>query len=233
MSQINREYGIARTKAILGVPSGITDVEKRAAKEAIHSVGIRDVLIIEEPLADAIGVGVDITKSRGNLIVDSGSGTTQAAIVSLGGIVVCNLLKVAGDDLNQNIIDYVRKNKMMDISNVCAENVKTKIGAATIGVIESVEITGRDILTGFPKTVEIDSVEVLEAISTSISLVRLTLEKTPPEHIIDIKENGIILTGGTSNIKRLDELIKEKTGIDVITCQKPRETVAVRNIKVF
>jgi len=231
INNLNKKYGIARTKAILGVPSGITDVEKRAAKKAIITSGIKNVLLIEEPLADALGSGIDISSSNGYLVVDIGSGTTQAAIISTGGIVACNCIRTAGDNLNINIIDYIKKNKMLEISEICAENIKIKIGTAINKHLNTMEIIGRDLYTGLPKTIEINSKEIFEAILPSlnkiISLIRLSLEKVPPENITNIKKNGIVLTGGTANISGLDSFIKEKTGFEVKKVNNPNETMVI------
>jgi len=235
ISIINKKYGIAKMVAMLGVPLGITEVEKRAAREALYTAGIKNVYLIDEPLAGAFGAGIDISKAEGNLIVDMGAGTTQVAVVSVSGIVVGNSIRVAGDILNDNIIDYIRKKYKLEISEVCAENIKKSIGSATLEKRNSIEITGRDLIGGFPKKIEIVSVEILESIAISIekmiSVIKVTLEKTPPELASDIKQNGIILTGGIAGISGVDQLIQDQTGIPVETVDNPELVVSVGALK--
>ena len=230
MRRINKRYGIARTKVVVGVPSGITEVEKRAVEEAVYDAGAKEVYLIEEPLAAAIGCGINIGEPQGNLIVDMGSGTTEVAVISLGGIVTCNSIRIAGDNLDKNIVDYVRKYGNIEISELQAENVKIKIGNAKPGFIESMSIKGRDLISGYPSEVMIDSNQVYEAIEVSlnkiVSAVKLAIEKTPPELVADITEKGIMLTGGMSKLKRFDELLSEKTGINVYVAEDPLKCVA-------
>lgn len=231
MNRINRKYGMARTKAVVGVPSGITEVEKRAVEEAVYDAGVKEVYLIDEPLAAAIGCNINIAEPTGVLIVDMGSGTTEVAVISMGGIVVTNSIRVAGDDLDKNIIDYVRKFKSLDISESCAEQIKMSIATVKPGVLESMEIKGRDLKTGLPKEITINSEQVLYAIEPSvnkiISSIKLTLEKTPPELATDITERGILLTGGLANLKKIDELILDKTGINTYIALEPMQCVAL------
>lgn len=237
MNRINKKYGIARTKAVVAVPSGITEVEKRAVEEAVYDAGVKEVYLIDEPLAAAIGCNINIAEPTGVLIVDFGSGTTEVAVISMGGIVVTNSIRVAGDDLDKNIVDYVRKFKNLDISESCAEHVKMSIATVKPGILESMEIKGRDLKTGLPKEVTINSEQVLYAIESSvnkiISSIKLTLEKTPPELAADITERGILLTGGLANLKKLDELIKDKTGINTYVALEPTKCVALGTEKAL
>ena len=236
MNRINRKYGMARTKAVVGVPSGITEVEKRAVEEAVYDAGVKEVYLIDEPLAAAIGCNINIAEPTGVLIVDMGSGTTEVAVISMGGIVVTNSIRVAGDDLDKNIIDYVRKFKSLDISESCAEQIKMSIATVKPGVLESMEIKGRDLKTGLPKEITINSEQVLYAIEPSvnkiISSIKLTLEKTPPELASDIIEKGIVLAGGGALIKNLDKLISEKTDTPVYIATEPLECVVKGTQKI-
>ena len=231
MNRINRKYGFARTKAVVGVPSGITEVEKRAVEEAVYEAGAKEVYLIDEPLAAAIGCNINIGEPTGNLIVDMGSGTTEVAVISLGGIVVTNSIRIAGDDLDRNIVDYIRKYKNLAISENCAENIKMSIATVKPGILESMDVKGRDLQTGLPRTITINSEQVLNAIEVSvgkiIAAIKLTLEKTPPELAADITERGILLTGGLSNLKKMDELIKDKTGINTYIAHEPTKCVAL------
>lgn len=229
MDKVNKKYGYARTKVIVGVPSGVTEVEKRAVEEAVYGAGVREVYLIDEPLAAAIGANINIEEPTGNLIVDIGSGTTDVAVISLGGIVVSNAIRVGGDDLDKNIVDYIRKNKNMEISEICAENIKMMIATVVPGFVEDMDIKGRDLKTGLPKEIAINSTQVLDAIEPSIqkiiSTIKFTLEKTPPEITADITEKGILLTGGVSNLKGIEELVTSKTGINAYITQEPLNTV--------
>lgn len=231
MNRINRKYGYARTKAVIGVPSGITEVEKRAVEEAMYEAGAREVYLIDEPLAAAIGANVNIGEPTGSLIVDMGSGTTEVAVISLGGIVVSNSIRIAGDDLDRNIIDYIRKYENLEISENCAENIKINIATVKPSFLETMEVKGRDLKTGLPKTITVNSKQILDAIEVSIgkiiAIIKLTLEKTPPELAADITERGIILTGGLANLKRMDELIMDKTGIHTYVADRANHCVAL------
>lgn len=229
INKINKKYGYARTKAIVSVPSGITEVEKRAVEEAIYGAGVKEVYLIDEPLAAAMGANVNIEEPAGSLIVDIGSGTTDVAVISLGGIVVSHCIKVGGDDLDKNIIDYMRKYQNMEISETCAENIKVTIGTVVPGILEDMDIKGRDLRLGLPKEITVNSEQILEAIESSItkiiSAIKFTLEKTPPEITADITEKGIILTGGVANIKGIEELVTSKTGINAYVTKEPLKTV--------
>ncbi|WP_230397884.1 rod shape-determining protein [Novisyntrophococcus fermenticellae] len=214
------------------VPSGVTEVERRAVEEATYQAGARDVTIIEEPIAAAIGAGIDITKPFGNMIVDIGGGTTDVAVISLGGIVVASSIRVAGDNFNEAIIRYVRKNHKLFIGEQTAEAVKLKIGTAYKRLEEkSMDIKGRNVVTGLPKTVHLTSPEVCEALKDTVNqiveTVQNVLEKTPPELAADVADRGIVLTGGGALLDGIEEVIQERTGINTMTTENPELAVAV------
>lgn len=214
------------------VPSGVTEVERRAVEEATYQAGARDVTIIEEPIAAAIGAGVDITKPYGNMIVDIGGGTTDIAVISLGGTVVSASIRVAGDNFNEAIIRYVRKNHKLFIGEQTAEAVKLRIGTAYKRLEEkTMEIKGRNVVTGLPKAVTLTSAEICEALRETVSQivesVHNVLEKTPPELAADVSERGIILTGGGALLDGLEEVIQEKTGINTATAENPEMAVVI------
>ena len=214
------------------VPSGVTEVERRAVEEATYQAGARDVTIIEEPIAAAIGAGIDITKPFGNMIVDIGGGTTDVAVISLGGIVVASSIRVAGDNFNEAIIRYVRKNHKLFIGEQTAEAIKLKIGTAYKRLEEkSMDIKGRNVVTGLPKTVHLTSPEVCEALKDTVNqiveTVQNVLEKTPPELAADVADRGIVLTGGGALLDGIEEVIQERTGINTMTTENPELAVAV------
>ena len=213
------------------VPSGVTDVERRAVEGATYQAGARDVTIIDEPIAAAIGAGIDITKPVGNLIVDIGGGTTDVAVISLGGIVVSTSIRVAGDNFNEAIIRYVRKNHKLFIGEQTAEAVKLQIGTACRRLeTKSMDIKGRNVVTGLPKTIHLTSIEVCEALKDPVNqiveTVQNVLEKTPPELAADVSERGIVLTGGGALLDGIEEVIQEKTGINTMTAENPEMAVA-------
>lgn len=213
------------------VPNGVTDVEKKAVEEATYQAGAREVILIEEPIAAAIGSGVDITKPFGNLIVDIGGGTTDIAVLSLGGIVVSSSIKIAGNDFDEAIIRHVRKNHNLFIGEQTAEAIKIKIGTACKRPkIETMEVKGRNVITGLPKTATVTSEEIREALQEATSKiveeVHSVLEKTPPELAADIVERGIILAGGGALLDGLEEIITERTGINTMTAENPAFVVA-------
>lgn len=213
------------------VPSGVTAVERKAVEEATYQAGAREVSIIEEPVAAAIGAGIDITRPFGNMIIDIGGGTTDIAVISLGDTVVASSIKVAGNDFDQAVIRYVRKNHNLLIGEQTAEAVKIKIGSAyPRPQMMTMEVKGRNVVTGLPKTVTLTSEEVRTALSDAttqiVEAVHSVLEKTPPELAADISERGIVLTGGGSLMDGLEELIEEATGINTMTAEEPACTVA-------
>ena len=230
IQKICRKYNIVRLRAVVGVPSGITEVEERAVEEAIVQAGTKEVYLIDEPIAAAIGAGIEISEPSGNIIVDIGGGTTEVAVISLGGIVVSNSLRIAGDEIDEAIINYIKKEMNLAIGQTTAEEIKIKIGCALpLMTKETMEIRGRDLNTGLPRNIEITSEQIQEAmadpINDIIDVVKSTLEKTPPELASDIMEKGIVLAGGGALIKNIDKLIGEKTGMPVIVAENPLNCV--------
>ena len=212
------------------VPSGVTEVEKKAVEEATYQSGAKEVILIEEPVAAAIGAGIDITLPFGNLIVDIGGGTTDIAVISLGDTVVSSSIKVAGNDFDEAIIRYVRRAHNLFIGEQTAEAVKIRIGSAyPKPQTDTMEVKGRNVITGLPKTVTLTSEEIREALRESttqiVEAIHGVLETTPPELAADIAERGIILTGGGSLLDGLEELIQETTGINCMTAENPVDAV--------
>ena len=214
------------------VPSGITEIERKAVEEATYQAGAREVYLVEEPIAAAIGAGVDITKPFGNLIVDIGGGTTDIAVISIGGVVVSSTIKVAGDSFDQAIISYIRKTHGLFISEDAAETIKVRIGTAIEEVKPQVmEVKGRNVLTGLPKKIKLTSEEIREALKDAtgqiVEAVHGILEKTPPELVADIVDRGIVLAGGGALLKGMDTLIEQRTGVNTLTVQDSMHVVAV------
>lgn len=228
--KIGKRYNIGRPRVVVGVPSGITEVEERAVEESVLQAGAKEVYLMEEPMAAAIGANLDIAEPSGNIIVDIGGGTTEVAVISLGGIVVSNSIRIAGDELDEEIVNYVKKEMNLAIGDTTAEEVKREIGCAMPLVTEmSKEISGRDLTTGLPQTTVITSSQVQEAIKDSIEkiveIIKQTLERTPPELSSDIMEKGIMLAGGGALIKNLDKLIAERMEMPVYIADDPLECV--------
>ena len=210
----------------------MSEIEKKAVEEAAFAAGARAVYLIEEPVAAAIGVGIDIRKPCGNMIVDIGGGTSDIAVISLGGAVVNASLKLAGDDFDDAIVRFMRKKHNLLIGERTAEEIKIKIGTTYPLVEEEVlEVRGRNIVTGLPKTVTVTSTETEEAFRETagqiVEAVIAVLERTPPELSADILDRGIVLTGGGALLRGLEELIEEKTGVDTMTAEKPMQVVAI------
>lgn len=214
------------------VPSGITEIERKAIEESTYQAGAREVFLVEEPIAAAIGAGVDVTKPFGNLIVDIGAGTTDAAVISLAGVVVSGSIKVAGDVFDQAIMSYVRKNHSLFISEDAAEEIKIKIGTACEEADpRTMEVKGRNVITGLPKVAILTSEEIRVALKDAtgqiVELVHSILEKTPPELAADIVDRGIVLTGGGALLHGMDTLIEQKTGVSATTIQDAMGVVAI------
>ena len=214
------------------VPSGVTEVERKAVEDATFQAGARDVKIIEEPIAAAIGAGIDIARPCGNMIVDIGGGTSDIAVISLGGTVVSTSIKIAGDDFDDAIVRYMRKKHNLLIGERTAEDIKIHIGSAfQRPELEQVDVRGRNLVTGLPKTITVTSMETEEALrDTTVQIVEAVhsvLEKTPPELAADIADRGIVLTGGGSLLYGLEELIESKTGITTMTAEEPMTAVAI------
>ncbi|MCT4642232.1 MAG: rod shape-determining protein [Bacteriovoracaceae bacterium] len=218
---------LVKPRIIICIPFGITQVEKRAVKESAEQAGAREVYLIEEPMAAAIGAGLPITDPSGSMIVDIGGGTTEVAVISLGGIVFSKSVRVAGDRFDESIISYIRKKYSLLIGERTAEMIKMSIGNAFPydDEVRTYEVKGRDLIAGAPKTIEVTSDEIREALSDPISevieAIKNSLEKTPPELSADIVDNGIILAGGGSLLANLDVLIQEKTGLPVSLAEDP------------
>ena len=231
LQRVCQRYNAGRPRVVVGVPSGITEVEERAVEDSVMQAGAREVYIIEEPMAAAIGANLEVAEPNGNIIVDIGGGTTEVAVVSLGGIVTSNSLRVAGDELNEDIVNYVKREMNLAIGETTAEQVKINIGCAKpLLTEESMEIRGRHLATGLPETAIITSTQVQEAMNDSIEkivdIIKQTLEKTPPELASDIMERGIVLTGGGALIRNFDSLLAEKTEMPVYVADHPLECVA-------
>ena len=230
IKKICTRYNIGRPRVVVGVPSGITEVEERAVEESIIQAGAREVYLIEEPMAAAIGAGLDVAEPTGNIIVDIGGGTTEVAVISLGGIVVSHSLKVAGDELDEDIVNYVKREMGLAIGLTTAEQIKLQIGCASPLMTEmSMEVRGRDLSNGLPRNITINSTQAEEAMRDSVNeiveIVKATLEKTPPELASDIIEKGIVLAGGGALIKNLDKLISSKTDMPVYVAEDPLDCV--------
>ena len=214
------------------VPSGVTEVEKKAVEDATYQAGAREVVIIEEPIAAAIGAGIDISKPCGNMIVDIGGGTTDIAVISLGGTVVSASVKIAGDDFDEAIVRFMRKKHNLLIGERTAEDIKIKIGSAyKRPEPDYLEVRGRNLVTGLPRTVKVSSEDTEEALkdttSQIVEAIHSVLEKTPPELAADIADRGIVLTGGGSLLRGLEDLICSKTGITTMTAEEPMTAVAI------
>ncbi len=214
------------------VPSQVTEVERKAVEDAAFQAGARDVKIIEEPIAAAIGAGIDIARPCGNMIVDIGGGTSDIAVISLGGTVVSASIKIAGDDFDDAIVRYMRKKHNLLIGERTAEDIKIRIGSAYPRPESvSVDVRGRNLVTGLPKTITVTSEETEEALKDTtaqiVEAVHSVLEKTPPELAADIADRGIVLTGGGSLLYGLEELIESKTGITTMTAEEPMTAVAI------
>ena len=223
---------LRKPRVSICIPTGATEVEKRVVEDATYKAGAREVTIIEEPVAAAIGAGIDISKPCGNMVVDIGGGTTDIAVISLGGTVVSTSLKVAGDDFDEAIVRYMRKKHNLLIGERTAEEVKMTIGCAYLRPEQAtMDVKGRNLMTGLPKTMTVTSDEMLEALHDSAMLIvdaiHSVLERTPPELASDIYERGIVMTGGGSLLSGLDELIEEKTGINTMLAESPMTAVAV------
>lgn len=230
VSKVCQRYNAGRPRVVVGVPSGITEVEERAVEESVLRAGAKEVFLIEEPMAAAIGANLDVAAPSGSIIVDIGGGTTEVAVISLGGIVVSNSLRTAGDELDEDIVNYVKREMGLAIGLTMAEEIKKELGCATPLVTEArMEIKGRDLSTGLPRSEIITSTQVEEAIRESIyeiiEVVKITLERTPPELASDIVEKGIILAGGGALIKNFDKLLSAATDMPVYVAENPLECV--------
>lgn len=230
IAKVCQRYNVGKPRVVVGVPSGITEVEERAVEEAVLQAGAKEVYLIEEPMAAAIGASLDVAEPSGSIIVDIGGGTTEVAVISLGGIVVSNSLRIAGDELDEDIMNYIKREMNLAIGETTAEQIKMQIGCAMPLMTDmSMEIRGRDLTTGLPRNVMITSSQVQEAITDSIAeivdVIKMTLEKTPPELAADIMEKGIVLAGGGAMIQNLDKLLSLATGMPVYIAESALDCV--------
>jgi rod shape-determining protein MreB len=232
IQKVHRRTRMAKPRIVVAVPSGITGVEQSAVKEAGHQAGARRVYIIEEPMAAAIGAGLPVNEPTGNMVVDIGGGTTEVAVISLGGIVTSQSIRIGGDELDQAIITFGKKEHSLMLGERTAEEIKVALGSAFPGTDEPhAEIRGRDLVTGLPKTVVISATAVRRAIEEPVNLivdtVKSTLDKCPPELAGDVMDRGIALTGGGALLRGLDQRIREETGMPVHIADSPLESVVL------
>ncbi len=229
--KVHNRRSLIRPRIIVCVPSGITPVEKRAVRESAESAGAREVYLIEEPMAAAIGAGLPITEPICNMVVDIGGGTTEVAVISLAGIVYSRSVRVGGDKMDEGILQYVKRSYNLLIGERTAEIVKTTIGNAFPGEMETMDVKGRDLVTGIPKIISINSDEVRlaiqEQIDSIVATVKTALEQTPPELAADIVDRGIHLTGGGALLKNLDVLLHQETGLPIKITEDPLATVVL------
>jgi rod shape-determining protein MreB len=238
IKKANNRRTLIRPRVIVCVPSGITQVEKRAVRESAESAGAREVFLIEEPMAAAIGAGLPITEPTSNMVVDIGGGTTEVAVISLAGIVYSKSVRVGGDKMDEAILQYIKNKYNLLIGERSAELIKTTVGNAYRDEkAEHMQIKGRDLATGIPKIIGIDSDEVrqaiIEQIKTIVETVKSALEQTPPELAADIVDNGIVLTGGVALLKGLDNLLREETGLPITITEDPLTTVVLGSGKAL
>ncbi|KHO62156.1 MULTISPECIES: rod shape-determining protein [Thermoanaerobacter] len=238
ISKVNPRKGLFRPRVIVGIPSGVTEVEKRAVIEAALQAGAKEAHTVEEPMAAAIGAGLPVEEPTGSMVVDIGGGTTDVAVISLGGIVTSKSLRVGGDEMDEAIINYIKREYNLMIGERTAEEIKIQIGSAfPKPKEETMDIRGRDLVSGLPKTLKITSTEILEAlkdpISSIIEAIKMTLEKTPPELAADIMDRGIMLTGGGALLSGIDKLIREETGMPVQIADQPTDCVALGAGKIL
>lgn len=224
--------GLRKPRIVICVPSGVTDVERRAVEQATYQAGARDVVIVPEPIAAAVGAGIDIARPCGNMIVDIGGGITDVAVISLGGIVVSDSIQQGGSSFNESIIRYVRKVHGLFIGEQTAESLKIKIGTVhQKGKDKVMEIRGRNVVTGLPKTVMISSAEIRAAgsdvVTQIVELIQSVLEKTPPELAADVARRGIVLTGGGALLDGIEDVIRDRTGINTLIAENPMSVVAL------
>jgi len=236
--KVHNRRSMVAPRVVIAVPSGITEVEKRAVKDSAEQAGARQVFLIEEPMAAAIGVGLPVQEPAANMIIDVGGGTTEVAIISLAGIVTSRSVRVGGDEMDEAIIQYLKRNYNLMIGERTAEEIKIAIGSAyPLREEMAIEVKGRDLIAGLPKTLRITSDEVREALSEAISTiveaVRITLEDCPPELSADLVDRGLIATGGGSLLRGFTKLIAEETGLPVHLADEPLKTVALGTGKVL
>jgi rod shape-determining protein MreB len=238
INKVHNRRTLVHPRIIISVPSGITQVEKRAVRESAESAGAREVYLIEEPMAAAIGANLPITEPTANMIIDVGGGTTEVAVISLAGIVYAKSVRVAGDKMDASILQYIKRKHNLAIGERTAETIKTTIGnVLPVEPYETMEIKGRDLVSGVPKTITITSEEIQSAIAEQVDVivdaVRLALEVTPPELSADIVDQGIVLTGGGALLKNLDKLLTNETGMPIIVADDPLSSVVLGSGKAL
>jgi rod shape-determining protein MreB len=228
---------IVRPRVIISVPSGITEVERRAVRDSAEHAGAREVYLIAEPIAAAIGVGLPIDKPAGNMIIDIGGGTTEIAVIALNGIVDVTTIRIGGDEMDEAIMQHIKRNYGVLIGETTAERIKISIGAARVVSEEEYEVKGRDLVKGVPRIVKISQAEVVEALQEPISQIidalRLSLEKTPPELAADIVDKGILMTGGGSLLNGFDELLRQETNLPIYVVEDPLKSVVLGAYKAL
>ena len=228
---------LARPRMVICIPSGVTEVERRAVRDSGERANAREVFLIEEPVAAAIGMGLDISKPIGNIIVDIGGGTTEIAVIALNGVVTKEAIRVAGDEMDESIIQWFRNEHKLDIGSSTAESIKKSVGSAMRVTSEMIAVKGRDLVSGIPKTIDVSSDEIRQSLKDPINLiveaVKHALERTPPELSADIFDRGIILTGGGSMLKGIDQLIRERTNVPVNIGEEPLLSVVKGTGKVL
>lgn len=238
IKRVHNRKVFVRPRIVIGIPSGITEVEKRAVRDSAERAGAREIYMVEEPMAAAIGVGLPIVEPAGNMIVDVGGGTTEMAVISLAGIVFSKSIRIGGDEMDQAITEYLKKTYNLMIGERTAEEIKIKIGSAyPLDEELKMEVRGRDLVAGLPKMITVTSEEIREALSEPIRQIietaRLTLERTPPELSADLIERGIVLAGGGALLRGLDKLLSEETGLPVHIADDPITAVALGTGKVL
>ena len=238
IKRVVRHKYLMKPRIVISVPSGITEVEKRAVRDSAENAGAREVYLIQEPMAAAIGVGLPVDRPTGSMIIDIGGGTSEIAVIALNGIVNNTSIRIAGDEMNEAIVMYLKKNYNLLIGELTAEDIKIKIGSAfPLEKEESLEIKGRDLVAGVPKTLKISSVQIREALSEPVNAiieaVRQALERTPPELAADILDRGIILTGGGALLRGLDRRLRQETNLPVNVAEDPLTCVVRGTGKVL
>jgi len=238
IQKVHNRKTLVRPRIVISVPSGITQVEKRAVRDSAQSAGAREVYLIEEPMAAAIGAGMPIQEPSGNMIVDIGGGTTEVAVISLSGIVFAKSIRIAGDEMDEAIVNYIKRKYNLLIGERTAEQIKIEIGSAfPLETRQSIDVKGRDLVAGIPRTQSVSDSEIrealLEPVNAIIDTIKIALERTPPELAADIVDKGIVLAGGGALLRGLDALIREETGLPITIAENPLTCVVIGTGKVL